>query len=53
MEQSEGRVYSYEEILNMEKLISELKTEINFKNKQIDFLQELIKNNWRKNNNEN
>ena len=48
MEPNYEEIYSYKEIFNMEKLISELKTEINFKNKQIDFLQELIKNNMEK-----
>lgn len=44
MEKADSRKYSYEEIHNMERLIEELIIENNFKRKQIDFLQEVIKN---------
>ena len=44
---SDKKIYSYEEITRMEELIKELIIENNFKRKQIDFLQETIKNIWR------
>ena len=44
MENADSRKYSYEEMRNMERLIEELIIENNFKRKQIDFLQEVIKN---------
>ena len=47
MERKDSRVYSYEEIRNMEEEINFLRIENNAKNQQIKFLQDIIKNIWR------